>query len=188
MHIWLCIVVVVASVICSVSATRALDRIKRDLYVSAYQSRSDDELTALAMQHFRDSQSWQSCRWQRKQAIEWLSRGFDLNGDGEFDLNECVRARHYYLSDRERLRVPTCERLFSYCGNGVYKCSVGGTGSCTFYLSLHDFEEYRYTCVASCDAITALWYYVVSRMPTVRAYDYYQPPDETVNTTILYSY
>ena len=125
-------------------------------------------------EHERDVLSWKTCKFQRDQIIGYMQTGFDLDGDGALNFTECQKARNYYFSKAELDFGESCEKVFLRCD-----CDNDG------YITLDDFEKSHLTCLRDCGSAWRVWYFVGSRMPTGKAYEGLQAPDETIDKSVL---
>lgn len=109
-----------------------------------------------------DQASWLTCSHQRAEVIEYMKRGFDLDNNQMWDIDECEMARQYYFSPMERMLAAkiSCEDIF-------FRCDCDGDGS----ISQEDFEMSYLSCLRNCDRAMLIKRLVLDRMPTDHAFE-----------------
>lgn len=100
-----------------------------------------------------DLLSWKDCPWQRADVINWTKRGFDLNGDGGIDEDECNEARNYYFKPAERIWGESCGAVMDHCD-----CDGDGL------IDETDFLSSGMTCIRNCAKAKEVWYFLGSRI------------------------
>lgn len=103
--------------------------------------------------HQADLDSFKDCPYQREDVLKAFHRGFDIDGSGKIEFDECKKARKYYLSWPERLVAEPCETVFRHC-------DCDGDGS----ISPEDFLNSKFTCLRNCETIVMANHFIVSRM------------------------
>jgi len=109
--------------------------------------------------HQKDLDSWKKCPVKREQVMAINRMGFDINGDGSIDMDECNQARHYYLSWAERMVAESCDKVFEHCD-----CDGDGM------ISEEDFKRSVFTCLRNCKAGVMINHYIGSRMKNGKAF------------------
>lgn len=110
--------------------------------------------------HEADIASFENCKYQRLDAIAWMDKGFDMNGDGSLDMHECIQARKYYLKWWERPVAESCDTVFLHCD-----CDGDGL------ITQEDFERAVFTCLRNCETVMTIDKYIASRMKDGLAYN-----------------
>jgi hypothetical protein len=116
-------------------------------------------LTKTKADYEADLASWKNCRWQRMDIVNLTNVGFDLNGDGGIDIDECGTARHEYFSLEESVWGETCKEV-------ITKCDCDGDGIITAW----DFENSSFHCVPNCFKANLIWWLLGSRIANGKAY------------------
>jgi hypothetical protein len=109
--------------------------------------------------HQQDLNSWKNCPVKREEVMAINQMGFDINGDGSIDMDECNQARHYYLSWIERTVAESCDKVFEHC-------DCDGDGK----ISKEDFQRSVFTCLRNCKAGVMINHYIGSRMVNGKAF------------------
>lgn len=107
-----------------------------------------------------DLKSWETCKYQRSEIIDYMKRGFDLNNDGVWTIDECEFARLYYFNELERMLGETCQTVF-------FRCDCDGDGQ----MTIEDFENSRVSCLRNCVAAGRIKALVLDKMPTSNAFE-----------------
>jgi hypothetical protein len=109
--------------------------------------------TMTRAKHEADVASFKNCKYQRKNATDIFHLGFDINGDGGLDKEECNLARSYYLSGIERLVLETCDEIFDHC-------DCDGDGK----ITTADMEKAVFTCLRNCQIVEIVYDHIAARM------------------------
>lgn len=134
----------------SSSGTSGDSSVNMDEYLPAVCANGE---TMTRRQHQHDVDSFKNCPYQRSDALSIFNKGFDLNGDGGLDIEECNLARNYYLTSLERAFVEDCDTVMKHCdcdGDGV--------------ITMDDLEKAVFTCIRDCKTATIVATYISSRM------------------------
>ena len=116
--------------------------------------------TMTRQKHQDDLDSWIDCPVQREQVMKINEQGFDIDGDGNIDMDECVLARRFYLEKWiERAIAESCDKVFEHCD-----CDGDGL------ISTEDFLNARFTCLRNCKAGVMINHYIGSRMVDGKAF------------------
>jgi hypothetical protein len=89
-----------------------------------------------------------------------MKRGFDLNNDGVWTIDECEFARLYYFNELERMLGETCKTVF-------FRCDCDGDGK----MTIEDFENSRVSCLRNCRAVSRIKAFVLDKMPTKNTFE-----------------
>lgn len=97
--------------------------------------------------------SLENCPLNRDDVIAIFKKGFDINQDGWFTMDECEKARTYYLKWWERPEAESCAEVFDHCD-----CDGDGR------INEQDFTDARDTCLRNCDTLKMINFFIGSRM------------------------
>lgn len=97
--------------------------------------------------------SLETCELKREDVIAYFGKGFDINGDGWFTMDECEKARVYYLKWWERSVAESCVEVFAHCD-----CDGDGR------INEQDFTDAKDTCLRNCKTLKNIQFFIGSRM------------------------
>ena len=137
-------------------------------------------ITRTRKQYKRDQDSWNNCvinnqTLKRMNIINWIGKGFDMDGDEAISFEECQYTRKYYFNEAELIVGETCETV-------MQRCDCDGDG----YITYEDFKRSDMSCLRDCDAGKRVWYFVGSRMTDPnKAFTGTKEPDRTIDKNVL---
>jgi hypothetical protein len=99
-------------------------------------------------------ESLRTCKYDRESAIAVFKKGFDIDDDDAFTIDECYEARHQYIKSYQEVFAEDCEKIFRHCD-----CNADRV------IKLEDFETALDTCLRNCQTIEMFIHYVGSQMP-----------------------